>query len=116
MGALNYNFRFSGADGTRPTECPNAAVAMTDTNGSTFSAVTPKSGYSNDHEFWKDGSNDAAPAESRYVTAVIDFTKCTGLVTTSGSRYDVTMTASGEPLFGMQRSSTSQAFTIKFVD
>ena len=115
MGALNYNFRFSGADGSMPTFCPNAAITMTDTNGSTFSPITPKSGYSNDREFLKDGSSDAAPSETRFITAAIDFSKCTGLATTAGSRYDVTMTASGEPLFGMQRSSTSQAFTIKFV-
>ena len=88
---------------------------MTDTNGSTFASIIPTTGYSNDREFLKDGSSDTAPSETRFVTAVIDFSKCTGLATTAGTKYDVTMTASGEPLFGMQRSSTSQAFSISFV-
>jgi hypothetical protein len=115
MGSLNYNFRLSSEDGGLGTFCPNSAVTMTDTTGSTFTSVTPKSGYSNDREFIKDGSNDAAPAASRYVSAVIDFAKCTGLDVTAGKRYTVTMTAAGEPLFGMNRSGASQAFTIKFV-
>jgi len=33
---------------------------------------------------------------------------------TAGTKYTVTMYASGEPLFGMNRSSTSQSFAIRF--
>lgn len=115
MGALNYNFRLSGEDGSIGTFCPNAAVTMTDTNGSTFASIIPTSGYSNDRQFIKDGSGDAAPSETRFVTAVLDFSKCTGLDVSAGKRYTITMSAAGEPLFGMNRSSTSQAYTIKFV-
>lgn len=115
MGSLNYNFVLNSEDGGQRTFCPNAAVTMSDTNGSAFAPVTPKSGYSNDREFLKDGSSDAAPAESRFVTAVLDFSKCTGLATTAGIKYTVAMQAAGEPLFGMNRSMTSQAFSIKFV-
>ena len=88
---------------------------MSDSIGTVFASVAPTSGYSNDREFLKDGSSDAAPAESRFVTAVIDFAKCTGLTTTAGIKYTVTMQAAGEPLFGMNRSMTSQAFSIKVV-
>jgi hypothetical protein len=115
MGSLNYNFVLNSQDGGQRTFCPNAAVTMTDTTGSTFASIVPTSGFSNDREFIKDGSNDAPPSESRFVTAVIDFSKCTGLATTAGTKYDVTLTAAGEPLFGMNRSSTSQAFSITFV-
>ena len=115
MGSLNYNFVLNSEDGGQRTFCPNSAVTMTDTNGSTFAPVTPKPGYTNDREFLKDGSSDAAPSESRFVTAVIDFAKCTGLATTAGIKYTVTMQAAGEPLFGMNRSMTSQSFSIKFV-
>ena len=114
MGALNYNFRLSGEDGSQGVFCPNAAVTMTDAAGSAFQSVTPKSGYSNDREYIKDGSSDAAAAESRFISAAIDLTKCTGLTIAAGKKYTVTMTAAGEPLFGMNRSSTSQAFSITF--
>ena len=114
MGALNYNFRLSGEDGSQGVFCPNAAVTMTDTTGSTFQSVAPKSGYSNDREYLKDGSSDAAAAETRFVSAAIDLSKCTGLSIAAGKKYTVTMTAAGEPLFGMNRSSTSQSFSISF--
>ncbi|MEY4371327.1 MAG: hypothetical protein RL219_96 [Actinomycetota bacterium] len=114
MGALNYNFVLNSEDGGARTFCPNAAVTMTDTNGSTFASLVPTSGLSNDREFIKDGSGDAPASESRYITAVIDFSKCTGLAVTAGIKYTVTMTAAGEPLFGMNRSSASQSFSIKF--
>ena len=114
MGGLNYSFVLSASDGGTRVFCPNAAITMTDTNGSTFASMASTTGYSNDREMIKDGSSDAAPAVTRFVTAVIDFSKCPGITTTAGQRYTVTMASAGQPLFGMQRSSASQAFTIKF--
>lgn len=114
MGSLNYRFALQGNDGGQFVFCPNAAVSLTDTNGSTFTPVAATSGFSNDREFIKDGSSEAPPSETRFITAVIDLAKCPNLAMTAGTKYTVTMYASGEPLFGMNRSSTSQSFAIRF--
>ena len=112
MGALNYRFALQGNDGGQFAECPNAAVSMSDTNGTVFSPVAPTSGYTNDREFLKDGSSEAPPSESRFITAILDLSKCKNLTLTPGTNYAVNLYATGEPLFGMNRSTANQSFYI----
>lgn len=112
MGALNYRFALQGNDGGQFAECPNAAVTMSDSLGTVFAPVAPTSGYSNDREFLKDGSSEAPPSETRFITAVIDLAKCKNLTLTPGANYAVNLYAAGEPLFGMNRSTANQSFYI----
>ena len=114
MGSLNYRISGYSGDGGTWIQCMNTAVTISDTSGSTFSEVKADPQYSNSFDYYKDGSADAAPAESRYVTATVDFSKCRNMTVTAGTNWTFRLDASGEELFGGSRTNANQNFNIKF--
>jgi len=114
MGSLNYRVSGYSGDGGQWGYCFNTAVSISDTNSSAFTEVKADPQYSNSFDYYKDGSADAPPSAGRYVTAVIDFSKCKDISVTAGKNYTFRLDASGEELFGGSRTNANQNFNITF--
>lgn len=117
MGGLDYRVSVQAGDGSPFIDCPNTAVSFSSSDGGEWTAVPkPENAQSNDRDYMKDGSVDAAASVSRTVGLSIDFSKCAGLAVVNGDqKISVRLEADSQPTFGGQRGSTYQTFYFKFI-